>query len=105
MHKWGGSPRTVMYIEVRPTFSVVSARSHRPPHSGSAIATEPSWGSNHHRVGELVQMHRLNQRLSISALAERVNLSAQALARIERGEETPTLDILERIRRTLQVPA
>jgi transcriptional regulator with XRE-family HTH domain len=51
-----------------------------------------------------MQMHRLNRRLSISALADKVDLSAHALSRIERGEETPTADILERIRRTLQVP-
>ena len=91
-----GAADAVMYVDVHQTFSVVHARPRRAPQSGAA-PVEPSWTAGHQRVGELVQMHRLHQRLSISSLAAKVQLSAEALARIERGEETPTMDILERI--------
>lgn len=92
-----------MYVEVHQTFDIVNSRPRPSPHN-STLAAEPSWAVDPRRVGELMQMHRLNRRLSISALADKVDLSAHALSRIERGEETPTADILERIRRTLQVP-
>jgi transcriptional regulator with XRE-family HTH domain len=55
-------------------------------------------------VGVRIRALRNAQGLSLQALAERCGLSANAISRIERGENSPTVSSLHRLATTLGVP-
>lgn len=55
-------------------------------------------------VGARIRLIREQQGLSLRALAERCGLSANAISRIERGENSPTVSSLHALSRALYVP-
>lgn len=93
-----------MYVRVTQTFHIASP-SPRNELTKNIGAHKPDQKQKRCGLGEFVQVHRLQQRLTVSALAEKVQISVLALARIERGDEVPSHDILERLRRILHIPA
>ena len=55
-------------------------------------------------VGARIRLIREHQGLSLRALADQCGLSANAISRIERGENSPTVSSLHLLSRALQVP-
>lgn len=61
-------------------------------------------GQGEPNVGARIRETRERQRLSLSALARLCGLSINAISRIERGENSPTVSSLHRLATALDVP-
>lgn len=48
-------------------------------------------------IGELIKMHRIEQKLSMNALAKKADIAQSGLSDIEAGKRQPTFDLLEKI--------
>lgn len=48
-------------------------------------------------VGELIKYHRINQKLSMSALARLADIAQSGLSDIEAGKRQPNFDLLEKV--------
>lgn len=55
-------------------------------------------------VGQKLKQRRDELKLSLRALAAQTDLSAAFLSQIERGKSNPSLNSLQRIAKTLEVP-
>lgn len=55
------------------------------------------------QIGLQVQLLRKRKKLSQEALAERVQIDAKSLSRLERGAHYPSIETLERLARELDV--
>jgi transcriptional regulator with XRE-family HTH domain len=56
-------------------------------------------------LGQTIRRHRLAAGLSQEALAERAELHRNHVGFLERGERSPTVDVLARVGAALGVPA
>lgn len=54
-------------------------------------------------IGELINYHRTNQKLSMNALAKKADIGQSSLSNIEAGKRQPTFDLLEKIVRALNL--
>ncbi|WP_426755790.1 helix-turn-helix domain-containing protein [Myxococcus sp. Y35] len=62
-----------------------------------------NWTRLHRRFGDHVRKLRTSRELTQEALAERSDLSVDAIRRIERGSFSPSLDTLGKLARGLDV--
>ena len=62
-------------------------------------------GTLAHGLGRVIRRHRLRLGLSQEELAERADLHRNHVGFLERGERSPTVDVLARIGTALGVPA
>lgn len=54
-------------------------------------------------IGELIKIHRIEQKLSMNALAKKADIAQSGLSDIEAGKRQPTFDLLEKIVRALNL--
>ncbi len=55
------------------------------------------------RIGLLIQEARIQKRITVSSLAEMLNVEAREIVMFENGTETPTPKMCEELEKTLEV--
>jgi transcriptional regulator with XRE-family HTH domain/uncharacterized protein YuzE len=73
--------------------------------ASAALATDLAWERTAfaRAVGRAVAEHRKRHGLGVRELARRLKMSPSAVVRLEIGEHNPSVDILRRLARTLEV--
>jgi ribosome-binding protein aMBF1 (putative translation factor) len=101
----------IMYVPITQAWATVhqsaTAPDGRDDHGGRARTTSPTSApatrssappeGDDKAVGERLQHERIRLRWSLDMLAERTQLSPALLASIERGEERPPPNVVQRI--------
>jgi ribosome-binding protein aMBF1 (putative translation factor) len=84
------------YVSVRQTWRICSDAKVA---SFSSTSPSPSSTAPFH---ERVQVARMRRLLSVCELAERAGVSEELLVRVERGEATPSEDVMRKINKALE---